>query len=239
MSNVIWSSSFPVGLMLCHQQLALPELFELWRQALHGSYITTLCRDEVLHTHLFIINYFESIKGLVDSSLMWTSLFMSFIWMFLSTIYMGILFLLDIYYSIWVFSLEACASLNSVDVVLTPHWFVFSEVDMFSSWYCLERKTGTNPFIGKLIIYASLMNMNTGIFFFLYLAFPVWIATWSSLLHQKRFIFRGVFWKMIRKWTLFNKNKKKLALQNKQKFFAYRLHLFKKWFLKNPIWIWP
>ena len=62
--NVMTSFLFsPVGLMLCHQQLALPELFELWRQALHGSYITTLCRDEVLHTHLFIVNYFESIKG--------------------------------------------------------------------------------------------------------------------------------------------------------------------------------
>ncbi len=41
----------------------MPEGYELWKQALQGGYITTLCRDEVIHTHPFIMTYFESIKG--------------------------------------------------------------------------------------------------------------------------------------------------------------------------------
>ena len=61
--NVFYS--FAVGFMLCHQQLQHPEASELWKQALHGGYITTLCRDEVMHAHLFIINFFETIKGWV------------------------------------------------------------------------------------------------------------------------------------------------------------------------------
>lgn len=53
----------PVGFLLCHQQLQNPEAYELWKQALHGGYVTTLCRDEVVHMHLFIVAFFETIKG--------------------------------------------------------------------------------------------------------------------------------------------------------------------------------
>ena len=58
---------FPVGLTLCHQSLGgtAPELSELWRQALLNGYVMTLCRDEVLLLHPFIINYFEGLKGFV------------------------------------------------------------------------------------------------------------------------------------------------------------------------------
>jgi NCK-associated protein 1 len=56
-----------VGLTLCHQSLGgtAPELSELWRQALLNGYVMTLCRDEVLLLHPFIINYFEGLKGFV------------------------------------------------------------------------------------------------------------------------------------------------------------------------------
>ena len=55
--------------MLCYQQLYSQEIgFTLWRQALHGGYILTLIRDEVVHIHLFIANFFESMKGLVFAS---------------------------------------------------------------------------------------------------------------------------------------------------------------------------
>lgn len=51
------------GLMLCHSQLVHPELQELWSKALKGSYVTTLCRDEIIFTHTFIISFFENIKN--------------------------------------------------------------------------------------------------------------------------------------------------------------------------------
>ncbi|KAK2193376.1 hypothetical protein NP493_13g01015 [Ridgeia piscesae] len=35
----------------------------MWRQALSSNYVLALCRDEVIHIHLFIISYFETIKG--------------------------------------------------------------------------------------------------------------------------------------------------------------------------------
>ncbi len=49
---------------MMHGQLPqMPEGNELFKSALHGSYITSLCRDEVIHTHLFIMAYYESVKG--------------------------------------------------------------------------------------------------------------------------------------------------------------------------------
>ena len=54
-----------VGFLLCQQQLASAEGQRLWRQALGGSFVVSLCRDEVLHMHVFIINYYETIKGWV------------------------------------------------------------------------------------------------------------------------------------------------------------------------------
>ena len=49
-----------VGLTLCHQQLQTPQLSELWRQALQMGFVITLCRDEVLLIHTFII---DGLKG--------------------------------------------------------------------------------------------------------------------------------------------------------------------------------
>ncbi|XP_013407784.1 nck-associated protein 1-like, partial [Lingula anatina] len=52
-----------LGFLLCHQQLAHQDALELWKQSLHGSYVVTLFRDEVLHIHSYAQNYFENIKG--------------------------------------------------------------------------------------------------------------------------------------------------------------------------------
>jgi NCK-associated protein 1 len=49
-----------VGLTLCNQQLQTPQLSELWRQALQMSFVITLCRDEVLLIHNFIM---DGLKG--------------------------------------------------------------------------------------------------------------------------------------------------------------------------------
>ncbi|BFZ05028.1 hypothetical protein BsWGS_08068 [Bradybaena similaris] len=50
------------GLMLCYQNLSDAPAWDLWKQALQSSYIITLCRNEVLHIHRYIISFFE-IKG--------------------------------------------------------------------------------------------------------------------------------------------------------------------------------
>ncbi|KAK2153078.1 hypothetical protein LSH36_308g01013 [Paralvinella palmiformis] len=53
-----------IGFLLCHQHLIQNETArELWEKSLQNNYITLLCRDEVLHTHLYIISFFETIKG--------------------------------------------------------------------------------------------------------------------------------------------------------------------------------
>jgi len=53
-----------VGVVLCHQYLQQGGLVcDLWRQALCGSFVITLCRDEVLTIHSFITSYFDSLKG--------------------------------------------------------------------------------------------------------------------------------------------------------------------------------
>ncbi|CAL1535112.1 unnamed protein product [Lymnaea stagnalis] len=51
------------GLMLCYQNLGDAQAWDLWKQALQGSYIITLCRNEVLHTHSYITSFFESLRG--------------------------------------------------------------------------------------------------------------------------------------------------------------------------------
>ncbi|XP_074659971.1 nck-associated protein 1-like [Tubulanus polymorphus] len=52
------------GFLVCNSQLVNnPQANELWKAALHSSYILPLCRDEVLHTHMFIMNYFDNTKG--------------------------------------------------------------------------------------------------------------------------------------------------------------------------------
>jgi Membrane-associated apoptosis protein len=64
--SILMQSSFStvalVGLTLCHQQLQNPQLSEVWRKALQTSFVITLCRDEVLLIHTFIM---EGLKGLV------------------------------------------------------------------------------------------------------------------------------------------------------------------------------
>jgi len=51
--------------MLCHQFLnnIHTVVDEMWLAALRSSWVITLFRDEVLHIHPYIINYFEGIRG--------------------------------------------------------------------------------------------------------------------------------------------------------------------------------
>ncbi|XP_076355229.1 nck associated protein 1 Hem isoform X2 [Tachypleus tridentatus] len=51
------------GFMLIHQYLSQPPAMDLFMKALHSGWVTTLFRDEVLHTHLYIQQFFETIKG--------------------------------------------------------------------------------------------------------------------------------------------------------------------------------
>lgn len=51
-----------IGFCLIHQQLTAPDAYELWKQALQSGYVLSLHRDEVLHSHLYIQSYFETIK---------------------------------------------------------------------------------------------------------------------------------------------------------------------------------
>ncbi|XP_054709412.1 membrane-associated protein Hem-like [Uloborus diversus] len=51
------------GFTLIHQYLSQPPAQELYQSALHGAWVHTLFRDEVLQTHLYIQQFFESIKG--------------------------------------------------------------------------------------------------------------------------------------------------------------------------------
>ncbi|GIY39487.1 membrane-associated protein Hem [Caerostris darwini] len=51
------------GFILIHQYLSQPPAQELFQSALHGGWVHTLFRDEVLQTHLYIQQFFESIKG--------------------------------------------------------------------------------------------------------------------------------------------------------------------------------
>ncbi|CAG2161911.1 unnamed protein product [Oppiella nova] len=51
------------GFLLIHQYLNQAITQDLFTKALHCGWVTTLFRDEVLHTHAFIQQYFESHKG--------------------------------------------------------------------------------------------------------------------------------------------------------------------------------
>lgn len=51
------------GFTLIHQYLSQPPAQELFQNALHGGWVHTLFRDEVLHTHYYIQQYFETVKG--------------------------------------------------------------------------------------------------------------------------------------------------------------------------------
>ncbi|CAG2114634.1 unnamed protein product [Medioppia subpectinata] len=51
------------GFLLIHQYLNQAITQDLFTKALHCGWVTTLFRDEVLHTHTFIQQYFESHKG--------------------------------------------------------------------------------------------------------------------------------------------------------------------------------
>jgi hypothetical protein len=51
------------GFLLIHQYLNQPTTQDLFTKALHCGWVTTLFRDEVLHTHSFVQQYFESHKG--------------------------------------------------------------------------------------------------------------------------------------------------------------------------------
>lgn len=51
------------GFILIHQYLSQPPAQELFQGALHGGWVHTLFRDEVLQTHLYIQQFFESVKG--------------------------------------------------------------------------------------------------------------------------------------------------------------------------------
>ena len=53
-----------VSLLLCHQHVqSSGPIYDMWRQALQSSFIMTLCRDEILQVHPFIISFFESVRG--------------------------------------------------------------------------------------------------------------------------------------------------------------------------------
>ena len=52
-----------VGCLLCHSTLVQPEIHALWKEALHGGYVTPLCRDEVVQTHPFVLQFFDGMKG--------------------------------------------------------------------------------------------------------------------------------------------------------------------------------
>ncbi|KAG8176652.1 hypothetical protein JTE90_009846 [Oedothorax gibbosus] len=51
------------GFILVHQYLHQPPAQELFQSALHNGWVITLFRDEVLHIHLYVQQFFESIKS--------------------------------------------------------------------------------------------------------------------------------------------------------------------------------
>ncbi|KAJ8298681.1 hypothetical protein KUTeg_022741 [Tegillarca granosa] len=51
------------GMMLCYQYLQEAQAWDLWKTSLQSGYIVQLCRDEVLHIHSYIVQFFESLKG--------------------------------------------------------------------------------------------------------------------------------------------------------------------------------
>lgn len=55
--------SISVGFLLIHQFLNQQDTHQLFTSALKCGWVTTLFRDEILHTHQFVQQYFETHKG--------------------------------------------------------------------------------------------------------------------------------------------------------------------------------
>lgn len=53
----------PVGFLLIHKSLEQPNAHSLFQKSLQCGWVTTLFRDEVIHTHAFVQQFFESFKG--------------------------------------------------------------------------------------------------------------------------------------------------------------------------------
>lgn len=51
------------GFLLVHQSLNQAQNYELFTKALQCGWVTTLFRDEVINTHSFVQQFFESVKG--------------------------------------------------------------------------------------------------------------------------------------------------------------------------------
>ncbi|RWS03999.1 membrane-associated protein Hem-like protein [Dinothrombium tinctorium] len=51
------------GFLLVHQSLNNPQALDLFTKALQCGWVTTLFRDEVIYTHSFVQQFFDSIKG--------------------------------------------------------------------------------------------------------------------------------------------------------------------------------
>ncbi|RWS27679.1 membrane-associated protein Hem-like protein, partial [Leptotrombidium deliense] len=51
------------GFLLIHHSLTQPSAHDLFSKALQCGWVTTLFRDEVIYTHAFIQQFFESVKG--------------------------------------------------------------------------------------------------------------------------------------------------------------------------------
>ena len=56
-----------VGYTLCHQQLAMPGVTDMWKVALQDGYCITLFRDEVIMFHKEFQNLLDGMKGYVIS----------------------------------------------------------------------------------------------------------------------------------------------------------------------------
>ena len=52
-----------VGYTLCHQQLAMPGVTDIWKVALQDGYCITLFRDEVIMFHKEFQNLLDGMKG--------------------------------------------------------------------------------------------------------------------------------------------------------------------------------
>lgn len=65
--NCVWFFFFffcsIVGYTLCHQQLAMPGVTDIWKIALQDGYCVTLFRDEVIMYHKEFQNLLDGMKG--------------------------------------------------------------------------------------------------------------------------------------------------------------------------------
>lgn len=58
-----------VGYTLCHQQLAMPGVTDMWKVALQDGYCITLFRDEIIMFHKEFQNLLDGMKGYVRDAL--------------------------------------------------------------------------------------------------------------------------------------------------------------------------